>query len=493
MKQLGSFPGGLVLDGQKNRSTTLPIRTAPLSKTLTLPLKQHIGEAAEPVVKIGQKVLKGERIAKANGHVSVCLHAPSSGIITAIEDRPVPHPSGLSAPCVVIETDGKDQWKNRQPVANYQEHPAHDIRQHIRDAGIVGLGGAGFPSFIKLNPSVHHFVDTLILNGVECEPYISCDDMLMQERADGILDGLAIMQYALKSKRCIIAIENNKPKAIKAMQAALSERQDCPNTDIIVIPTRYPAGSEKQLIQTLTKQQVPKNGLPIDIGIVMHNIGTAYAIGQAILHHEPLISRIVTITGSNVKNAGNLEVPFGTPIKDVLNFCETKWQLSAPIIHGGPMMGYQLKDSDLPIIKTTNCIIVGVEEAQEEQTAMPCIRCGDCATACPASLLPQQLYWYSKAKDIEKAQEYNLFDCIECGCCNYVCPSNIPLVEYFKFAKTETMNQEQEHLKSDIARQRHENRQTRIEREQQEKLLRQQQRKAALAASQAAKKTELDS
>ena len=223
---------------------------------------------------------------------------------------------------------------------------------------------------------------------------------------------------------------------------------------------------------------------------MLHNVGTAYAIARAVNFGEPLISRIVTITGKDVKNAGNLEVLFGTPIKDCLTFCETKWQMASPIIQGGPMMGYPLPNADLPITKTANCILVGVEQAAPTEQAMPCIRCGDCATACPVSLLPQQLYWHSKAKDLDKAVDYNLFDCIECGCCNYVCPSEIPLVQYFKFAKTETMNQLQEKQKSDAARVRHENRQARQEMEKQEKERRQQQRKAALAASKAAKQTD---
>lgn len=491
MTQLGTFPGGLVLDGQKLRSTQTSIQTLPISDTLTLPLQQHIGEPATPVVKVGDKVLKGQTIAQAQGHVSVSLHAPTSGTISAIDERPIPHPSGLTAPCITLKTDGLDQWMERNAIADYRDHAEHDIRQYIRDAGIVGLGGAGFPSFIKLNPGVHHFVDTLILNGVECEPYISCDDKLMQERAEGILDGIAIMRYAIKAKRCIIAIEDNKPDAIRAMQSALTQHIDSVGVELIVVPTRYPAGSEKQLIQVVTRQQVPHNGLPIDIGIVMHNVGTAYAIGRAILHGEPLLSRIVTITGHQVKSPTNLEVLFGTPIQDCLDFCQAEQHPDIPLIQGGPMMGYPLSNAALPITKTANCILVGVENGlTHPKTAMPCIRCGDCADVCPVSLLPQQLYWYAKANDLEKTTQYNLFDCIECGCCNHVCPSDIPLVQYFKYAKTETMQQAQEKQKADAARVRHENRQLRQEMEKREKEKRQQQRKAALAASKAKQQAE---
>ena len=254
-----------------------------------------------------------------------------------------------------------------------------------------------------------------------------------------------------------------------------------------MVPTRYPAGSEKQLIQVVTNKEVPSRGLPIDIGIVCHNVGTAYAIARAIKHGEPLISRIVTVTGREVEHAGNFETLFGTPMHELLSFCGTKRQPEEPFILGGPMMGYNLSGDHLPITKTANCILVGVDDAAKTSTPMPCIRCGECATACPVSLLPQQLYWHSRAKDLEKADEYNLFDCIECGCCSYVCPSEIPLVHYFRFAKTEIMTQQQEHAKSDVARIRHENRLARLEQEQKEKELRQQQRKAALAATQAEK------
>lgn len=485
-KALGSFPGGLVLDGQKKRSTQSPILKAPLSKKLILPLQQHIGEASSPIVKVGDSVLKGQRIAKAEGHVSVCLHAPSSGKVTAIDEQPIPHPSGLSALCITIETDGQDRWIEHTSLDDFTSLSEHDIRQRIREAGIVGLGGAGFPSFIKLNPGVHHHVDTLIINGVECEPYITCDDMIMRERADGILDGLDIMRYALRVQNCIIVIEDNKPEAISAMELALARRQ-LNNTSVVVIPTRYPTGSEKQLIQVVTGKQVPSHGLPIDIGIVCHNIGTTYAIGRAILHGEPLISRIVTVTGTDVKHAGNFETLFGTPMHELLSFCETQREPDEPFILGGPMMGYNLSGDHLPITKTANCILVGVDNAAPKTQPLPCIRCGECASVCPVSLLPQQLYWYSRSKDLEKTREYNLFDCIECGCCSYVCPSKIPLVHYFRFAKTETMNQELETQKADNARLRHENRLERQELEKKQKEERQRQRKLALAATKAAK------
>ena len=487
---LNSFSGGLILDGQKKRSTQTAICKTPLSKKLILPLQQHIGDASIPLVEVGDHVLKGQKIARADGHVSVYLHAPSSGTITAIDDQPIPHPSGLSALCITLETDGEDQWILREKVDDFTTYSTHEIRQLIREAGIVGLGGAGFPSFIKLNPGVHHTVETLIINGVECEPYITCDDMLMRERAEGILDGIEIMRYALHVSNCVIAIEDNKSKAISAMELALASRPHLEKTKIVIIPTRYPAGSEKQLIQVITGKQVPTNGLPIDLGIVCHNVGTSYAIGRAIKHGEPLISRIVTVTGTDVEHAGNFETLFGTPMHELLAFAKTKRQVDEPFILGGPMMGYNLSGDNLPITKTANCILVGVDNAAPKTQALPCIRCGECATVCPVGLLPQQLYWHARAKELDKTRDYHLFNCIECGCCSYVCPSKIPLVHYFRFAKTETMNQQQEHQKADVARIRHDNRQERHEIEKIEKEARQRQRKAALAASKAAKEKE---
>ena len=486
---LTPFPGGLVLAGHKEQSMQTAIRKTPLSSKLILPLKQHIGDVSVPIVNVGDHVLKGQKIARADGHVSVYLHAPSSGTIVAIDTQPVPHPSGLSAPCITIETDGKDEWITREPISDITAYSDHAIRQRIREAGIVGLGGAGFPSFIKLNPGIHHFAETLIINGIECEPYITCDDILMCERAEGILDGIAVIQYAVKAKQCIIAIEDNKQDAISAMQQALSAHSGLPNTKIVVVPTRYPAGSEKQLIQAITGKQVPSNSLPIELGIICHNIGTSYAIGRAIKYGEPLISRIVTVSGADAKHAGNFETLFGTPVHELFALANVKRDANQPFIVGGPMMGYRLSGDHLPITKTANCILVGTGDTQSKDV-LPCIRCGECATVCPVSLLPQQLYWHAHAKEFDKIHHYNLFDCIECGCCSYVCPSNIPLVHYFRFAKTEIMHQQTEQEKSDHARIRHDNRQERQAREKQEKEERQRQRKAALAASKAAKEKE---
>ncbi|NQY51138.1 MAG: electron transport complex subunit RsxC [Piscirickettsiaceae bacterium] len=487
---LNSFPGGLKLPGRKRRSTATPIRKMSLSHTLVLPLQQHIGEVATPCVKVDNKVLKGQKIASSNGHISANLHAPSSGTIKEISEHPMLHQSNSSFPSITIETDGQDKWIDRRITYDFTHLSPNDLCHLISDAGIVGLGGAGFPSFIKINSGIHHYVETLIINGAECEPYITCDDVIMRERAQSIIDGIEIMQRALNVNNCVIAIEDNKPEAILSMRIALNLNQRIRDTKIVVIPNLYPTGSEKQLIQVVTGKEIPGSGLPIHIGIVLHNITTAYAIGRAIKHSEPLISRIVTVTGTDLDNSGNFETLLGTPIHELLRFCGTKHQVGAPLIQGGPMMGYNLADNNLPITKTANCILVGVENTAKDTNPLPCIRCGDCATVCPIKLLPQQLYWYSRSRNMDKMQEYSLFNCIECGCCSYVCPSKIPLVQYFRLAKTETTNKKRESQKANIARIRHDNRLERQEYERVARKEKQRKHKITLATRKANSRSE---
>ncbi|MDH5601410.1 MAG: electron transport complex subunit RsxC [Gammaproteobacteria bacterium] len=469
--------GGLKLPGFKSMSMTQQTEAAPLPKILTLPLKQHIGHAAETIVNVGDKVLKGQMIAAAKDYVSTPIHASSSGTVIAIEEYAVPHPSGKMTECIVIETDGKDKWIECVKNANFRQLDASALRNLIRDAGIVGLGGAGFPSFIKLNPGPGNMVNTLILNGAECEPYITCDAMLMQEQSRKIIDGLNIMRHALQVERCIIAVEDNKRSAYTMLVNALQEHE-AEYIDIVLIPTLYPAGGEKQLIKTLTGKEVPSNGLPINIGIVCHNVATAAAVASAVLEGKPLINRYVTVTGEGVEHPRNLDVLIGTPFSELIELCG-KNRKAEQFIMGGPMMGFEISDINIPVIKTTNCILVQSKKT-EPDFVMPCIRCGQCASVCPAQLLPQQLYWYARAKNFDKTQDYNLFDCIECGCCTYVCPSHIPLVQYYRFAKTEIWAQEQEKKSSDIARQRHEFRQFRMERKKAENEARKKQKKELL-------------
>jgi len=486
-RKLWHFNGGLRLPGHKSESMQEPVRPAGLPQQVIIPVQQHIGHAAEPIVEVGQRVLKGQVLARASEYVSVPVHASTSGTVIAIENRPVPHPSGLQALCVVIDCDGKDEWIEHQPVADYTALEPSALRNVIREAGIVGLGGAGFPSFIKLNPGPGNVIDTLILNGAECEPYITCDAMLMQQQPRKIIDGLIIMKHALQARHCIIALEDNKRTAHTILVNALQEHE-ADFIEVVQIPTIYPTGGEKQLIKVITGKEVPSHGLPLDINIVCHNVGTAAAVAEAVHEGKPLISRYVTITGDAIQHPHNLEVLIGTSFQALLDQCEFNVQQDNEVIMGGPLMGFSLNDTGVPVIKTTNCILAkSTANEIKHQPAMPCIRCGECERVCPAQLLPQQLYWYARSKNFDRVQDYNLFDCIECGCCAYVCPSHIPLVQYYRFAKTEIWAQEREKQKADIARQRHEFRLYRMERKKQEDEERKRRKKELLKKTQGSK------
>jgi electron transport complex protein RnfC len=465
MTQTWSFHGGLHLAGQKQLSTGQAVTPLPVPARLIIPLHQHIGTPGELLVAVGDQVLKGQPLTKPVGYVSAAIHASSSGIVIDIGEYPIPHPSGLSAMCVVIDTDGKDTWVAHHGETDYRSHPAVEIRNRVRHAGIVGLGGATFPTSVKMNPS-GQTIDTLILNGAECEPYITCDDMLMRERAHEVVIGADILLHALGTDRCLIAIEDNKPEAIAALRAALQATQ-LNAISVIAIPTLYPTGGEKQLIRILTGKEVPTHGLPADIGLVMQNVGTAAAVYRAICHGEPLISRIVTVTGEAVARPQNLDVRIGTPMSFLIAHCGGYLPDVNRLIMGGPMMGFALQTDELPVTKGCNCLLV--QHTPQPQPAMPCIRCGECVIVCPASLLPQQLYWHASSKNFDQVQDYHLFDCIECGCCSQVCPSHIPLVQYFRFAKTEIWHQETEKRKADHARNRHDFRTERLEREKRER------------------------
>ncbi|MEJ2460055.1 MAG: electron transport complex subunit RsxC [Candidatus Thiodiazotropha sp.] len=484
-RELWTFHGGLHLPDHKQLSLELPTRQAELPKRLILPLHQHIGDPAHPLVELGQRVLKGEKIADSPAPVTAPLHAPTSGTVVEIGDQPIPHPSGLPGPCIVIESDGKDEWAELPaPIADYLRADARTLRQRIREAGIVGMGGATFPSAVKLNPGKP--IKTLIINGAECEPYITCDDRLMQDRPEQVMEGVRILQHMLQSEECLIAIEDNKPEAILALHNLV--RDDEP-IEVIRIPTLYPSGGEKQLIRILTGREVPSSGLPAQVGVICHNVATAAAIADAVLEGKPLISRLVTLTGEGIREPGNFEALIGTLASDLIAQAGGYQDNPQQLILGGPMMGFDLTSDSIPITKGANCLLCPTpQEAPRPEPAQACIRCGRCADVCPAHLLPQQMYWYSRAKDLEKVQDYNLFDCIECGCCSHVCPSHIPLVQYYRYAKHESWAQEQERREAEHAKQRHDARIARLERLEAERKANLRKKKEALGKKPPAKK-----
>ncbi len=471
-----AFGWGVHPPENKSQSTAAPIQQAPVPSRLILPVQQHIGAPAEAVVEVGQRVRKGEVIAEASGFVSAPVHAPSSGTVTAICEHAVPHPSGLAETCILIETDGLDEWAERKPLADHATQSPVALLEHIRGCGVAGLGGAGFPTAVKLGSGARSNIEFLLLNGVECEPYITADDRLMAERARAVLDGAGLLARLVRPKRTLVVIEDNKPDAIRALRAAA----DGANVEIVVIPTKYPSGGEKQTIQIVTGREVPHGGIPADIGVICLNVGTAVAVRDAVIDGTPLISRIVTLTGNALGRRGNFEVLLGTPIGELLRHCALEDDRLDRLIMGGPMMGFTLPSRDLPVVKTTNCILASaVGELRTPGPEQPCIRCGLCADACPARLLPQQLYWYARASEFERAEKHHLFDCIECGACAYVCPSNIPLVQYYRYAKGEIRHAEQERIKAERSRERFESRKERLAREEAEKEARRKERREA--------------
>ncbi|WP_334018949.1 electron transport complex subunit RsxC [Alteromonas sp. S015] len=480
-----SFPGGVHPDDKKSLSNTSVIKKPSLPELLIVPLRQHIGSDGICCVEVGDTVLKGQILSQSSSPFSVPVHAPTSGEVVAIAPHVVAHPSGLTEMCISIRPDGKDSWCNLFPIANYSELDKNKLIEAICQAGISGMGGAGFPTHIKTSTSKP--VEFLILNGIECEPYITSDDRLMREHAWQIRQGLDILTHLIGPKAIVVAVEDNKPEAFEALNIACQDKKDY---RVVSVETKYPAGGEKQLIQVLTGREVPRNGLPADVGVMMFNVGTCYAIADAILHGKPLIERVVTVTGEAVESPSNFRALLGTPVSHLLDEANynPKKQKAPKVIMGGPMMGFTLSDATIPVVKTTNCLLVPAKkELVDDNAERPCIRCSACADACPASLLPQQMFWHAKAKEYDKAEEYDLFDCIECGACAYVCPSEIPLVHYYRQAKSEIRIQRDEKNKAEKAKQRFEARKERLEREKLEREAKHRKAKEARLAANKAK------
>lgn len=457
--RLFRFRGGVEPTAHKAATNCHPIARITLPRRLYIPLQQHIGEPAEPEVEVGQRVLKGQLLARHQGSVSAPVHAPTSGVISAIGDHRAPHPSGLPVKTITLESDGEERWiPTAAPTDPHTLTPA-EIRAHVKSAGIVGLGGATFPAAIKLDVGARHRIDTLIINGGECEPYLSCDDRLMREGAGYVLDGVRLIATALGAQTSCVAIEDNKPEALAAMQAAAAEH---PNISVLRVPSRYPMGSEKQLVKTVTGREIPAGKLAAEIGVSVHNVGTALAVCRAVRFAKPLVSRVVTVGGGAIRNPRNLVVPIGTPVADLVAFCGGFTQNPHRLLMGGPMMGQMLPGLDVPVVKGTSGIIALTAAEAHEASQRACIHCGRCVEACPVGLVPLDLAARVRAGRIDDAAELGMGDCLSCGCCAYVCPAHLPLAHLFNYAKGEINARREAQRKADATRALAEARQRRL-------------------------------
>ncbi|QQG26598.1 electron transport complex subunit RsxC [Pectobacterium carotovorum] len=477
--RIWDFDGGIHPPEMKTQSSQTPLRQIPLPEQFIIPLKQHLGPEGEICVSVGDKVLRGQPLTRGKGR-TLPVHAPTSGTVNAIRQHTTAHPSGLSELSIIIVPDGDDRWCERQTFTDYRAQSTDTLLAHLHQAGIAGLGGAGFPTAAKLQGGMRG-IETLIINGAECEPYITADDRLMQECAEEIIQGVEILSFLLQPKRILIGIEDNKPEAISVLRLALGKRSDM---HLRVIPTKYPSGGAKQLTKILTGKEVPFGKHSAAIGVLMQNVGTAFAIKRAVIDGEPLTERVVTLTGEALRQPGNVWARLGTPVRHLLKQGGFHVNKQPMVVMGGPLMGFTLPSLDVPIVKISNCLLAPshteMEPVAEEQS---CIRCSKCADACPAGLLPQQLYWFSRGQEHEKARNHHLFDCIECGACAYVCPSNIPLVQYYRQEKAEIRAIDEEAQRAAQAKVRFDAKQARLEREKAARELRHKQAAAGVSTT----------
>ncbi|HHW11621.1 MAG TPA: electron transport complex subunit RsxC [Firmicutes bacterium] len=440
---LKTFKKGIHPPTNKELTASLPVEELPLPAQVVLPLGQHIGAPAKPLVAVGDEVATGQKIAEAQGGVSVPLHASISGKVVAIEPRP--HASGQLQPAIVIESDGADR---RAPDLisgrKLEELTADEIKALMKEAGLVGMGGAAFPTHVKYCPPETEAtqgqycpvkpVDYVILNGVECEPYLTCDHRLMLEQTADVIRGLLAFMKAAGAPRGIIGVEANKPDAIEALRKAAAGYP----VEVVPLKVKYPQGEERMLIYAATRRKVPVGALPIAVGVIVNNVATAAAFGRYLREGMPLIDRIVTVTGTGIKTPKNLRVRIGTLLEDVINYCGGFPEPPGRIILGGPMTGPAIYRLDVPIMKGTSGILVQTRAEVKKYQAITCIRCGKCVDACPYNLLPNYLADYAEHGKLGDAEKYGLFDCRECGACAYVCPSRRPLLQLFKNAKQQS-------------------------------------------------------
>lgn len=443
------FPirGGIHPEYRKELTGERAIAALPLPSRLYIPLQQHIGAPAEILVSAGDLVKKGQVIARRQGAISAHHHASTSGRVVAVTEIPAPHPSGLPQPTIVIEPDGKEEWATLpEPIADPFAVAPEVIEERVAESGIVGMGGATFPSAVKLNLGIRYRIDTLLINGAECEPYLTCDDRLMREHAEAIVDGARIMAHTLGAPRIVVGIEDNKPQALAAMTVAASA---FPNIEIAALPVKYPMGSERHLTLTITGLETPARKLTADLGVVVHNVATARAVHQAVRFGRPLIARVVTVSGGAMREPKNIEAPIGARVSDLIDFCGGFAQRPERIVQGGPMMGTPLPNLEVPVVKGMSGILALTAEEINERPADPCIRCGACVNICACGLTPVELAAHIRHDDLEGAAKLGLADCVSCGSCSWVCPSHIPLVHYFNYAKGALNAQDREQRKTE--------------------------------------------
>ncbi|NMB02228.1 MAG: electron transport complex subunit RsxC [Firmicutes bacterium] len=434
MRRVKSFFGGIFPNDGKQSTSGTPIRILSAPEQLVVPLLQHVGVEAKPLVAKGDEVLKGQLIAEAGGTVSAPVHSPVSGKVVAIEPRR--NASGRTITSIVIENDGEERWADKETHHDPIQLDAKTILERVRKAGIVGMGGAGFPTALKLTPPKGVTVDYLIINGCECEPYLTADHRLMVECPEDIILGAKLMAKVAGARNIIIGVEDNKPDAIAALKAKAGAIK------VVSLSTKYPQGGEKQVIQALTGREVPSLGLPFQAGVIVQNVGTAWAVAKALRDGEPLISRVVTVTGTPIKEPQNFLVPIGTTLGDLVEAAGGFSQTPEKIVVGGPMMGGAQFDLDTPISKTSSGVLAFAEGESRTPDSMPCIKCARCVDVCPANLLPLKLEAFGMNEQWDNAREYGALDCIECGCCTYICPSKRPLLHYIRFAKSEIVAKE---------------------------------------------------
>lgn len=458
--------GGVHPPGHKALSNDSPIRRFPMAERLYLSLQQHLGAPATPVVKVGERVRKGQLVGASQGNVSAPVHAPTSGVVRALAEHTAPHPSGLPVLAITLEPDGREEWDpSLTPVADPFALSPEELCLRVGSAGIVGLGGATFPAAVKLGASLKRGVDTLILNGGECEPYLTCDDRLMREEPGNIIQGALLMQHAVQAQRVVVGIEDNKPEALAAMRKAAEGS----GIEVRSVPSRYPMGSQKQLVQLLTGIELPALSRAADSGVLMHNVATARAVCQALNQGRPLISRVVTLSGQALTHQGNWEVPLGTPASYLINYASGFDCAPARLIMGGPMMGIQLPDLHVPVIKGTSGILALTQDEINADEPGPCVRCANCVRACPMGLQPLEMAANIRSGDFDKARNLGLDDCVGCGACSYICPSSLPLVHLFNYAKGELASRQREARKLEKTRALAQRREERVARQARER------------------------